>query len=249
LSTRRILGFEALVRWDHPQQGVLGGDAVVQAALHEKAYDHLNWFVIQNAVNAAAELPDDLHVAINVLLGTRPIRDVHLALLFFAAQRGVSPWRFELELTETAPVPLDASSIEAFEAVTRDGVRLSLDDFGRGYSTLELLARLPIHVLKIDRAFVAALDDERMLGVVRGTVALARAMGAVCVAEGVETETQAVRLAAMGCQAAQGFLMSPGISLEEARELVSRRRKSRTAGRAGITSEHLGYVTTVRAAL
>jgi len=220
LATREVVGVEALVRWRHPQRGLVFPDEFIPLAEHSGLMYRLTEFVIDTALAQAAQwwrsgLP--VPVAVNV-----SARDLHSPLLAQAVATGLArhqlpPHAIRLELTErilsAEPARLDAS----LRALHSMGVRLSLDDFGTGYSSLLLLQRLPVSEVKIDRSFVQRVaqsaDDS---SIVRSIVDLARDMGIESVAEGVETEEAWRELARLGCHHAQGWFVAHPMPSEAA---------------------------------
>ena len=206
LRTGAITGVEALVRWRHPQRGVLMPDQFIELAertglvrplthwtLEEAADQQMRWSAqgvdLTIAVNISARaLTPDLPGAVAALVTSHP---------------GA---RLEIELTETLMIEGASDAMDVVDALAATGVRLAVDDFGTGYASLAYLKRLPVRELKIDRGFVTAMDtDAGDRAIVRATVDLGRRLGLDVVAEGVESETVLENLRALGCHFAQGF--------------------------------------------
>jgi diguanylate cyclase (GGDEF)-like protein len=206
LRTGAITGVEALVRWRHPQRGVLMPDQFIGLAertglvrplthwtLEEAADQQMRWSAqgvdLTIAVNISARaLTPDLPGAVAALVTSHP---------------GA---RLEIELTETLMIEGASDAMAVVDALAATGVRLAVDDFGTGYSSLAYLKHLPVRELKIDRGFVTAMDtDAGDRAIVRATVDLGRRLGLDVVAEGVESETVLENLRALGCHFAQGF--------------------------------------------
>jgi EAL domain-containing protein (putative c-di-GMP-specific phosphodiesterase class I) len=207
-----MVGVEALLRWQHPELGLLGAAPLVTAAAAARLECQLTAHAHALACKAVSGWPAALaavQVALNVTaadLGDAGFAERFAALL---DQHGQSPARFTLELTEQAMLANPDSAAEQLATLRRLGCRIAIDDFGTGYSSLALLAQLPIDYLKIDSGFTRALGkSDRDAIVVRAIVELARALGLNVIAEGVETEGQRAMLAALGVDMWQGFLGS-----------------------------------------
>jgi diguanylate cyclase (GGDEF)-like protein len=211
--TRRPQGAEALVRWQHPRQGLLPPGAFLPAVAGTPLETTLDLWVLRTAVGqwvrwrAAGR---GLHVAINVSAATLALPD--LADTIAGMVRAAAPGQaiplggLELEVLETAALSdLDAAR-RGIEACAAHGLSFALDDFGTGYSSLSYLQRLPVTTLKIDRSFVSnMLANRGDLHIVRAVIGLAQSFGVGTVAEGVETAEQARMLAELGCQQLQGY--------------------------------------------
>jgi diguanylate cyclase (GGDEF)-like protein/PAS domain S-box-containing protein len=216
---RRVLGIESLVRWDHPQLGTVPPDEFISLAEEEGLIVPLQRWVLRRATrDAAAMLAAGWEVMTSVNVSVRHIQagclapDVASAL----AEAGLPPQKLILEITES--VMLDAedrlqSDLATLEAM---GCVLSIDDFGRGYSSLAYLARLPVAILKLDREFLADIEtDERSATLVAGVVDLGRRLGMDVVAEGVENPAQLGILRGMGCRYLQGWLVGRPVDVTE----------------------------------
>lgn len=211
LRTGAIRGFEALVRWRHPERGLLGPDSFLAVAEQSGAISAIGAAVLDEACAAAAAWPgehDGPQIAVNV--SARQLADPGFADAVEAAlgRSGLEPARLCLEVTETSLMEADFG-IPHLVALKALGVRIAIDDFGVGYSSLDRLRRLPVDTLKVDRSFVLGLgrhdeDDE----IVRAIVALAKSMALAVVVEGVEDEVQLAGARRLGCDAGQGFLWS-----------------------------------------
>jgi EAL domain-containing protein (putative c-di-GMP-specific phosphodiesterase class I) len=207
LDTGRIAGVEALLRWRHPRQGMLGPLEFIPLAEESGLILSLGEWVIHEACGQAKAWQDAGHglsVAINI--SPKQLADEHLPEVLGAAllSTGADPRLLCLEITESAPV--DAST--PMLAALRDlGVRLALDDFGAGFSSLNRIRSLPrVDTLKIDQTFTEALGHHPAdAAIVGAIVSMARAMEMETVAEGVETERQAQLIRELGCDRAQGF--------------------------------------------
>ncbi len=218
LLTGRVYGVEALVRWLHPEHGLLGPAAFVPAAEHTGLIRLLTQYVLDRSLTQSAlwrAAGRDLSVSVNLsvrnLLDPGFVTDVRRAL----ERHKVGPASLELELTETMAMVDPDRSVEVLGALDDLGVLLSVDDYGTGYSSLAYLQRLPVRRLKIDRSFVTGLlGDPASAAIVRSTVELARHLGLTIVAEGVEDDETYLALRDMGCDAAQGFGLGRPVAAE-----------------------------------
>jgi diguanylate cyclase (GGDEF)-like protein/PAS domain S-box-containing protein len=224
--TRRCLGVEALVRWQHPQRGLLAPGAFLPAVIGTPLESALDRWVLREAVAQLVRWRGQgrrLRVAVNVSPATLALPDLAgtvAAVIREAAPRQVVPLDgIELEVLETAALnDLEAAS-HSIEACARQGISFALDDFGTGYSSLSYLQRLPVSTLKIDRSFVANMLERRGdLHIVRAVIGLAQAFGVTTVAEGVETEEQARALAEMGCHELQGYGIARPMPVQQLQE-------------------------------
>ena len=218
LRTDEVSGVEALVRWVHPIRGLLAPMEFVPLVEHAGLMRPLTLWVLDRALGqcrAWREEGIDLRVAVN--LAVPSLLDVQLAaeVARLLAKHGVPAHLLELEITESSVMTDPKRAIAKLEELSAMGVRLAIDDFGTGYSSLSYLRRLPADELKIDKSFVinmAASSADAVI--VRSTIDLCRNLGLAVVAEGVETEGAFAQLQALGCDEAQGFLMSRPVPAE-----------------------------------
>jgi diguanylate cyclase (GGDEF)-like protein/PAS domain S-box-containing protein len=221
LSKRELLGVEALVRWNHPEQGVVMPGAFIEAAEESGQIIELGRWVLAEACRAVKAWRDGmvagegLRVAINIsgrhLQHADLVEDVRSAL----DSSGLEPENLVIELTESTIMHNTEVNLERFRQLKALGVRLAIDDFGMGYSSLSYLHRFPIDILKIDRSFVGRLTEQGDgPELARAVVMLGETLGLETVAEGVEQEEQAKELLELGCVAAQGFLFARSCPLE-----------------------------------
>jgi diguanylate cyclase (GGDEF)-like protein len=210
LVTGEVRGVEALVRWQHPERGLLPPDTFVPTAERTGLINPLTDYVLDVALGKAARwLEDGLSVPMAVNISARSLLDTGFPDRVLAAlsTRRIPAASLILEITETSIMEDPEHSLAALQRLHDAGVYLSIDDFGTGYSSLAYLKRLPVDEIKIDRSFVAALTvDARDRLIVASTVSLGRALGLDVVAEGVEDEQTLVVLQELGCDLAQGFL-------------------------------------------
>ncbi len=212
LLTGVVLGAEALVRWQHPQRGLLPPGAFIPAVERTALIVPLTLAVLDQAVREAVTWPsdraDELTVSVNLSPRCLLVRSIPDQVVRILASHGLPARRLTLEITET----LALSDLEVVDDVLtrlRDlGVRLSVDDFGTGYSSMSFLRKIAVNEVKVDRSFVAEAPHSRNdRAIVHGTVALAHGLGVPVIGEGVETLRQLRTLRASGCDAAQGFLL------------------------------------------
>jgi diguanylate cyclase (GGDEF)-like protein len=195
------VGFEALVRWQHPERGLLGPGEFIPLAEESGLIVPLGAWVLRQACHQAAGWPGAPYISVNVASGQLEQAGFEDEVASALAESGLPAERLVIELTERSLV--GAAEGERLQALRRLGVRLAIDDFGTGYSSLDYLRRFPMDVLKIDRSFTrgAAAGDPLL----RAIVAMGRSLGLVLVPEGIEDAAQGAALHALGCELGQGF--------------------------------------------
>ncbi len=229
---RQIVGAEALVRWNHPQRGLLAPDAFIPAAEESGLIRAIGEWTLEHALSQAGawrrSLPGQPWFALNVSALELAQGTVFVSRLRDAlAAHGVPAERIELEVTERVLMAHLPQNIETLRQIGALGVRLAIDDFGTGYSSLAYLRRLPIDKLKIDRGFLRELETSSGDAmIVRTIAAMARGLGLQVAAEGVETEAQLQLLLAAGCDEWQGHLYSPALEAAAFERLALGERKS-----------------------
>jgi EAL domain-containing protein (putative c-di-GMP-specific phosphodiesterase class I) len=209
LDSGTIPGVEALVRWLHPEHGLLGPGEFVPLAEQTGLIKPLTSFVLRSALTQVRAWQDDGHdlsIAVNIsersLLDSEFPDEVQAVL----AQAGVPAARLELEITEGTIMADPVRAAAILRRLDELGVLLSLDDFGTGYSSLSRLRELPISEIKIDRSFAAHIEtDERDMAIMRSTIELGHNLGCSVVAEGLETAEALQRVTSLGCDTGQGF--------------------------------------------
>jgi predicted signal transduction protein with EAL and GGDEF domain len=226
LTTGAVVGFEALVRWEHPQRGLLLPGTFIPVAEENDLILGVDRFVIESACRQLKVLqgvsPDSasLFMSINISPAclNAPCAE---ELLCVVSEIGLDPTKVQLEITERTAVTEAPTSLAAIERLRDAGVHLVIDDFGTGYSSLECLQRLPVDGLKIDRGFVADLDrTAAATAIVKSIVSLGRELGLRLTAEGVETAAQLERLRSLGCDSAQGFFFARPLTADAATALL-----------------------------
>jgi len=212
LATGRITDVEALVRWPHPTRGLIPPDEFIPLAEQTGAIAPLTWWVLETALRQARAWRRSgrpLGVAVN--LSAANLRDPRLSgkILTLLRRYATPPAMLRIELTESAIMGDPEHAIDVLTRLTECGVRLSVDDYGTGYSSLAYLKRLPIDEIKIDRSFVRDMaGDPADAAIVASTIGLGHSLGLRVVAEGVEDEETWRRLAELGCDLAQGYYLS-----------------------------------------
>lgn len=216
-----IVGVEALLRWNHPTRGYIPPGVFVRIAEDAGLMDQIGEFVLRRALADAARWPS-LYVAVN--LSPVQVRDRRFVDLVgqVLAETKTPPSRLVLEITEGVLIDDPLTAKARLEDLRSLGVQLALDDFGSGYSSLAYLQQLPFDKLKIDRGFVAALDQSANTGVIiQAIVTLGRALGLSVLIEGIETEEQRVLLRLAGCNEMQGFLFAKPTPAEAVDQLLA----------------------------
>ncbi len=233
LATRRIIGAEALARWTHPDKGPIAATEFVAAAEQHNRIGKLTDFVLEKAVAAAAQINKrgtEFDVAVNLSARLLSDKGFTLRLSALLARHGLNPKHLTLELTETAAL---AGSGEGFDMIGRlrdIGVRIAIDDYGTGLSTLEYLKKIPATEIKIDQSFVKGIADSRSDRLmVQSTIGLAHSLDRTVVAEGVEHREILDLLIDMGCDIAQGYAVGRPMSLESLTKRIASDRKRSAA--------------------
>jgi EAL domain-containing protein (putative c-di-GMP-specific phosphodiesterase class I) len=220
-----VIGVEALLRWDHPSRGPISPGTFVPVAEEAGLMPQLGEFVLRRAISDAERWPD-LYVSVNV--SPVQLRDrAFVGLVSTVLQEsGFDASRLVLEMTESVLIENPGETTARLQELRGLGVRLALDDFGSGYSSLSYLQKLPFDKLKIDRSFVLALESSANGGIIiQAIVALARALGMAVVIEGVETDAQRVLLRLAGCSEMQGYLFARPAPRESIDQLVSEQKR------------------------
>ncbi|MFJ2024261.1 putative bifunctional diguanylate cyclase/phosphodiesterase [Streptomyces sp. NPDC087897] len=231
-----LRGVEALVRWNHPQFGVLPPNRFVQIAEEDGSIVQLGRWILRTACRQARrwqlDHPDDPPLFISVNVAVRQVWDSDLVadVAEILAETGLAPGLLQLELTESAVMGSGGRPLRALQALSDMGVRIAIDDFGTGYSNLAYLSRLPVSVLKLDGAFVKGFRYEDGTHpspadetIVEAMVQLAHRLGLTVTAECVETAGQAERLRRIGCDTGQGWLYSRAVAPEQIAGLIGSR--------------------------
>lgn len=229
LQNGLLAGFEALVRWQHPEYGLLAPAGFIPDAERSQAIIPITQFVLREACAQArawrSEFPAGIPFNISVNLPAHYLARPGLLeeISALIAENKLPPQCLSLEITEREIMEDPASVSKALLRLNEAGINVYIDDFGRGYSSLSYLANLPVHALKIDRGFISKLDvDKRNSAIVRSVVVLAHNLGLNVIAEGVENQQQLDFLKGVNCHYAQGFLFSPPCDSEQACRFVTK---------------------------
>ena len=228
LSTRTIIGAEALVRWTHPEKGAISPIEFVAAAEQHNRIERLTEHVLHRAVLAAATINAhdiDFSIAVNLSARLLETRDVVAMVADALTEHRLDPARLTLEITETAAL-VGGNSLAILNELRALGLHISIDDYGTGLSTLEYLKKIPASEIKIDRSFVQAmLSSPSDLLMINSTIQLAHSLGHKVVAEGCETDEVIVRLGELGCDIAQGYRIGRPMTFQDlARRILAERK-------------------------
>jgi len=225
LKQDRISGFEALIRWQHPEQGLVSPDKFISCLEETSLIIPVGMVVLKKACQQLKvwekQGKPDLQISVNLSpLQFRKkslLHDVESVLY----QTGLSPLKLKLEITETLTMENLHQAVKLIKAFRSRGIELSIDDFGTGYSSLSYLQQFPVNNLKIDRAFVKLLEsDVNNLQIIRAIIHLGKALGMSITAEGIETASQVAQLKQLKCEFGQGYYFAQPMSAEEASEYL-----------------------------
>jgi diguanylate cyclase (GGDEF)-like protein/PAS domain S-box-containing protein len=233
LATDEVTGFEALVRWHHPRRGLLPPDEFLSVAEETGLIVPIGRFVLIEGCRQIRELqrkhPENGSLKLTVNLSNKQFfqSDLFDQIAEALAASGLDPGCLGLEITEGVIIRQADSASSRFSRLKSLGVQLYLDDFGKGYSSLNYLHRFPMDILKIDRSFVSRIEEaEGNFAIVKAIVTLAHQLGMEVVAEGIQTADQRARLRGLGCEYGQGFFLSPPVPGDELEPLLMRRAKT-----------------------
>ena len=228
LDEAALEGFEALVRWNHPQRGLVPPDKFISIAENTGLIIPMTVKILRSACAQVVKWqklqPDGRPLSVAVNLSGKHF--AHPALVeqinTVVRETGINASRLKLELTESAIMENAENAILMLKQIKQTGVQISIDDFGTGYSSLSYLHRFPIDLLKVDRSFVSAMEDNTENGeIVRTVIALAKALDLKVVAEGIESIHQYHQLRILGCEYGQGYLFSKPLPVAEIERLLA----------------------------
>jgi diguanylate cyclase (GGDEF)-like protein/PAS domain S-box-containing protein len=231
LESGRVVGVEALLRWEHPLRGELAPADFIEVAEEIGAIIPLGWWAMREACEQLVrwgDVPADgapLAVSVNLSASHFSRRDLATRVRETLLETGLDPRRLRIEITESVIIE-SSRAARAFDELTALGVALHIDDFGTGYSSLSYLDRFPIDAVKIDRSLVSRIGPDGAGGeIVRTVITLAHDLGMTVVAEGVETEAQLRHLRLLGCDFAQGYLLARPLTPVDAATLLAEARR------------------------
>ncbi|MFT6420892.1 MAG: diguanylate cyclase (GGDEF)-like protein [Porticoccus sp.] len=215
-ASGKMIGAEALIRWQHPKHGLLSPDTFIPLAEESGLINKISDWVLENACKQLKIWRDngsEMKMAVNLSSKDLQLEDFRQKISNLIDKYEISPQSLELEITENTLMENPEALESDLNALRKMGLTLAIDDFGSGFSSLNYLKRLPVDVLKIDRMFIRDIDrDENDKAIVSGVVALAKSMGLSTVAEGVETEEQYHLLQQLGCDTCQGYYFGKPVS-------------------------------------
>ncbi|MBR1129633.1 bifunctional diguanylate cyclase/phosphodiesterase [Bradyrhizobium iriomotense] len=225
VASGRVVAFEALLRWNHPQRGLIAPISFIPLAEETGLIVQLGEFVLRSACTDAASWPDDIDVAVNLSPVQFKSPNLIASVTAALAASGLQARRLELEITESVLLQNSEATLTTLHELRAMGVRISLDDFGTGYSSLSYLRSFPFDKIKIDRSFVSELATrEDSMAIIRAVTGLGRSLGIVTTAEGVENDAQLELLRREGCTQAQGYLFSKPRPASEVAMMLERPR-------------------------
>jgi diguanylate cyclase (GGDEF)-like protein len=233
IGTEEIIGFEALLRWNRPECGMVQPNDFIPLAEETGLIVPIGEWVIQDACKQAAGWPGHVKVAVNLSPVQFKSRNLVRAVKAALATSGLAPWRLELEITESVLLQDNEKTLGVLHQLHDIGIRISMDDFGTGYSSLSYLRKFPFDKIKIDRSFINEMSDrDDSLAIVRAVSAIGVSLGMLTTAEGVETREQFERVKNEGCTQVQGYLFgAPQPATEVTRLLAETTRTARVAGK------------------
>jgi len=220
--TRQISGFEALVRWRHPTQGMITPAEFIPLAEETGMILPLGEWVLHEACAEAVKWPDDIKVAVNLSPSQFRSRNLVQMVRNALSASDLPGGRLELEITESVLLQDNESTLATLHEFRKLGAGIAMDDFGTGYSSLSYLRKFPFDKIKIDRSFVKDLERDDAQAIIRAMVGLSAGLGMGITAEGVETEAQFQKVVAEGCTEVQGYLVSPPVQKEHVKTLLAR---------------------------
>jgi EAL domain-containing protein (putative c-di-GMP-specific phosphodiesterase class I) len=226
VQSGRVLGFEALMRWRHPELGLVSPARFIPLAEDNGQIVPMGAWILRQACTTAAHWPQSLQLRVAVNLSARQFADPGLFAHVREAleKSGLPAPQLELEITEGTVMQDLQRTLDLLRRFKNMGVKLAIDDFGTGYSSLAYLKRFPLDVLKIDQSFVRQLcSDREDQAIANAVIQLAHSLGLRVIAEGVETAEQEALLRVMGCDDVQGYLYGKPMTLEDTREWLARR--------------------------
>jgi EAL domain-containing protein (putative c-di-GMP-specific phosphodiesterase class I) len=220
-KTRLIRSFEALVRWRHPDRGMISPAEFIPLAEETGLIVPLGEWVLAMACKQATHWAADVRVSVNVSARQFDTGKLTETVRKAIADSGLAPRRLELEITESVLLNGSRDNLAILHELRDLGVRIALDDFGTGYSSLSYLRSFPFDKLKIDQSFVRNIDERDAQEIVRAIASLSQTLGMATTAEGVETEEQLEKMIAYNCTEVQGYFFSRPVPVSEVARLLA----------------------------
>ncbi len=224
IKTEMISGYEALIRWNHPRDGLVSPGFFIPLAEETEMIIPIGKWVLRQACKDAVSWPVPLKISVNLSpLQFKPGNIVEL-VKGILDETGLEPMRLELEITESLLISSTGQVVEDLEGLRDLGVSIAMDDFGTGYSSLSYISSFPFNKIKIDKSFVRSMTrDSAILGIVKCIIAMGRSLGVAITAEGVETPEECEILKSLGCNQIQGFLYGRPMSISKCLEQMAPR--------------------------
>jgi len=218
-KSEAVIGFEALLRWQHPVRGMVPPSVFIPIAEEIGLISRIGDWVVRTACAEAATWPDHLRIAVNLSPLQFASSGLSTTIISALAESGIAPDRLEIEITEGVFLNESSEAEQIFAKLSSIGVRMVLDDFGTGYASLGYLKRVPFRKIKIDQSFVrgAAAEGSRNKPIIRAIVGLAESLGMETVAEGAETLEEIELIRTLGCSQIQGYIFGQPVNAEQAR--------------------------------
>ena len=244
LESGRISGFEALVRWLHPEQGLILPSEFIPVAEETGLIMQIDMFVLKQACSQMRRwhlaLPITRRMKVSVNLSCKQFMQPMIVeqVLEILQETGLDPTSLKLEITESVMMEKGDHTMNVLEQFSQVGIELSLDDFGTGYSSLSYIHRFPVSTLKIDQSFIKRIGGDHNGEIVRAVVTLARNLGMEVVAEGIETVVQLDQLKALNCEQGQGYYFSNPVDPESATLLIQNDQRGECLGDLGASDDH-----------
>ena len=221
---KKLVGFEALLRWKNPKRGIVSPEVFIPVAEEHGLIEVIDDWVLKEACKTAAYWDEELTVAVNISALQFKSNNFVGKLKKVLESTGLNPSRLEIEITEGVLITDTVSAKKNIFGIKELGIKIVMDDFGTGYSSLSYLRELPFDKVKIDRSFIINLaSTPKDLSIIRSIEDMSKALSISIIAEGVETEEQKERLAFVGCHNIQGFLFGKPESLENTERLLLER--------------------------
>jgi EAL domain-containing protein (putative c-di-GMP-specific phosphodiesterase class I) len=237
LHSHQTIGFEALIRWHHPERGLISPAEFIPIAEETGLIIPIDLWVLRQACDQMRcwqmQIPQAAAFTISVNISGKQFSQPHLIeqIKQILQETGLDARRLKLEITESVLVANADIAIRMLQQLKALGIQLSMDDFGTGYSSLSYLHRFPMNTLKIDRSFTKSIgDDPKKLGIIKTVVSLAQNLGMDVIAEGVETLEQVSQLKVLKCTSAQGFFFSKPVDSKTAQALISNEFQTSVSG-------------------